>query len=84
MYNIYYSLADSEWQGQERNVVADTVIEAYMEAVRLIREVLSTNGVEFLVVGEMEFVIWAFGKCKGYLAIKEHGPKTSAPDLCGG
>ena len=81
MYNIYYSLAGSDWQGQERDIVADTEIQAFMEAVRLVREVLSTGEVELLMVGEMEFVIWGFGKCQGYLTIKQVNPKTSVQDL---
>ena len=76
MFNIYWSVRDEGWQGHERNVVCDTAIQAFSVAVKLVREALSTNEVDLLIVGRMEFVIWAFGKCKGYLSITEHSPKT--------
>ena len=76
MYNIYYSLADADWHGHDREVVADTAVQAFMEAVRLVREVLATRDFELLMVGEMEFVIWACHKCKGFLSVKEVGPET--------
>ncbi len=76
MYNIYYSLADNNWQGQERNVCCDTAIQAFSVAVKLVREALSAMEVDLVIVGRMEYVIWAFGKCKGYLSITEHSPKT--------
>ncbi len=81
MYNIYYSLKDSGWVGVDFETTAETAVKAFMCAVREIRTVLMTRDVEFLLVGEMEFVIWAFGTCKGFLAITMLGQKTSAPDL---
>jgi len=81
MYKIYYSLASTEWQGVEFESDASTPVKAFMCAVREVRRVLATMEVEFLPVDEMEFVIWAFGKCKGFLAITELGPETSVQDL---
>jgi len=71
MYNIYYSLSDADWQGYDVTSKATTTIKAFMDAVHIVRQVLSTKDVEFLCVGEMEFVIWAFGTCKGFLAVTE-------------
>ena len=76
MYNIDYRMVDNNWQSQERHVVVDSEIEAFMQAVYLMRQLLSTTEVELLLVGEMEYVIWAFGKCKGFLSIKQVNPKT--------
>jgi len=84
MYNIYYSMKDSGWDDNNRRVVADTILQAFMEAARIVRELLSTREVEFLPVSQTEFVIWAFGTCKGYLQVKEVGPETSAQGLGGG
>jgi len=81
MYNIYYSLVSTEWEGVDFETNANTPVKAFMCAVREIRTVLSTMEVQFLPVDEMEFVIWAFGKCKGFLAITEIGPETSVQDL---
>jgi len=74
MYNIYYSLADSDWQGYNIESHGDTVIKAFMDAVRAVRKALSTTAIEFLPVGEMEFVIWSQGKCKGFLSVTEQEP----------
>ena len=76
MYNIYYSLADSEWEGHDLKTDAHTSVRAFMDAVREIRRLLNTMDVEFLPVGDMEFVLWLDGACKGYLSITECGPKT--------
>jgi len=83
MYNIYYSLASTEWDGIEFDTNANTAVKALFCAAREIRTRLMTMEIELLPVGEMEFVIWAKGKCQGYLAITEIGPVTSAPDLEG-
>ena len=84
MYNIYWSLRDNNWEGYERNVGCDTVIQAFWAAVKLVREALSTKEIEFLPIDDMDFVIWADGKCKGYLSITERGPKPSVQSTIGG
>ncbi len=84
MYNIYYSMKDAGWEGVEFVTNVNTVIKAFMCAVSEIRTVLMSTKVEFLVVGEMEFVIWAFGTCKGFLSIKKVGPVISEQGLEGG
>jgi len=84
MYNIYYSLADSGWESHDITSDANTVVKAFMDAVREMWSVLSTKELEFLPVGEMEFVVWGYGKCKAFLAITEIGPETSAQGLEGG
>jgi len=76
MYNIYISLARDNWHGVEFNTDVNTPVKAFMVAVREIRTMLATMEVEFLPIDEMEFVIWAFGKCKGFLAVTAIGPKT--------
>jgi len=76
MYNIYYSLGTAVGEGVEFETNANTPVKAFMVAVREIRTVLATMEVEFLPVGEMEFVVWAFGKCKGFLSVQKVGPKT--------
>jgi len=76
MYSIYYSLSDSDWQGVEFTTNVNTQVKAFMVAVKEMRRVLATKAVEFLIVDEMEFVVWAYGTCKGFLRITECGPKT--------
>lgn len=76
MYNIYWSMSESDWHGQDRNVGADTIIQAFWLGVHIIREVLATRDFYFLLITNTEFVIWSQGRCKGFITIKQVGPKT--------
>ena len=77
MYNIYYNIDVGEGEGIQFVADVNTSVKAFMVAVKEMRRVLSTQAVEFLCIGEMEFVLWAYGKCAGYLSIKEVGPDVS-------
>ncbi len=81
MFNIYWSVRDEGWQGHERNVGADTIIQAFSAAAKLVREALSITEIEFLPVGDYDFVVWADGRCKGYVSITEHSPKPKVEGL---
>lgn len=76
MYNISYSMKDAGWEAVEFETNADTLIKAFMCAVREIRTVLMSKEVEFLPISDTEFVIWLQGKCRGYLEVNEVGPTT--------
>ena len=71
MYNIYYNLDKIGTPGHNVKSSADTVVKAFMDAVREMRRVLTTERVELLPVSETEFVIWAYDYPQGYLQITE-------------
>ena len=76
MYNIDFTLADSNWQVYEIEVDTDTMNDALMAAYMEIDKVLQTETFEVIRVSDSEFQIWAFGVFNGYLSIKQVNPKT--------
>ncbi len=76
MFDIYISFAHDNWDGYEMESDDSVILLAFMVAVKEIRRVLKTTEIELLAVGEMEFVIWCQGRCKGFLSVQERGPKT--------
>ena len=82
MYNIYYNLYHCGTDGYKFDSSAKTIVDAFMDAIREMRKVLSTSKVELVPLNDTEFVIWAFGIPQGYLSINEVGPKTQELGLC--
>jgi len=71
MYNIYYNLEEFGSSGHTIQSSGDTMIKAFMDAIREMRRVLTCTKVELLPVNETEFVVWAYDLPQGYLSITE-------------
>jgi hypothetical protein len=84
MFSIDLRLDVRTW-GQEGYLVdVDDKILAYVSAMRTVKRRLETTEIDFLPLGNDQYIIWAYGKCQGLMIIKEVGQETSAPVLGGG
>ena len=53
---------------------------AYMSAIQNVKHQLQTNTIDFVPIEGGEYLIWAYGKCQGTMAVKEVDPETEAQD----
>jgi hypothetical protein len=84
MYNLRYLVVREGWEPHDIEVDQDNIVLVYTYAIRLVKEAANIIALDFIPLGDGEYLIWGQGKCQGYMSIKEVGQRTSAPVVEGG
>lgn len=74
MFQIDLRLTIGNWKAEGYQLEVDNVVLAYISAIRTVKRRLDIVAVDFLPLGNQQYVIWADGKCQGFLAISEYVP----------
>lgn len=70
MFNITIRLSIRDWELQEYNVEANEIVSAYVSAIRAVKRWLHIEDVDFLPLGDNQYIIWAEKKCQGFMSIQ--------------
>lgn len=80
MYTIDIRLKADDWKKVIFDTQAEYVLIAHIVALQEARRKIGIKDVEFLPLGNMEYVIWAEKACQGFLAIIDNGPLPLTED----
>lgn len=84
MFSVQFLLVCEGWIPRNITVSSLAMTLAYVSVVRMIKQRTGIGDLDFLPLGNNEYIIWGQGRCQGYMSIKEAGQETSAQDLGGG
>ncbi len=84
MFNVRFLLVCQDWKVRDIAINQPSLTLAYRSSIRMIKELTDMGTLDFLPLGNEEYVIWGQGKCQGYMGIKEAGLEISVPVLDGG
>lgn len=69
MYTIDIRIKADDWHKDTFNTEADYMLTAHLIALATARKRIGIKELDFLPLGNMEYVIWGQGTCLGFLAI---------------
>lgn len=84
MYNIRFLLVLEDWQVRNIAINEPNATLVYASVVRVIKQRTGMMDLDFLPLGNEEYLIWGQGRCQGYMSIKAVGPEILVPDSEGG
>lgn len=77
MFNVRWLLICDDWQERNIGISTNDLALAYVSAIRMIKQRTGIATLDFLPLGNDEYLIWGQKTCQGYMAIKEE-PATVA------
>ena len=80
MFTVKIRLVVDDWHKHSFHTDNTNEVLAYVTTIRKLKEYTYIKTLDFIPLGNGEYIIWGQGKCQGYMAIKEVGPETSEPD----
>lgn len=81
MYTIDIRLKADDWQINTFATKAEDMLTVCLIAFAEVKRRVKMENVEFLPVGNLEYVIWAEKACQGFLAIIDNGTLPLSEDL---
>jgi len=78
MFDIKIRLAYQNWGEYAYGIDRSDMALAYVSAIRTVKAKLLMDTVDFIALGSGEYIIWADGKCQGYMSIKKIDPEPEA------
>lgn len=71
MFKVDIRLVKDDWKCDPYEVDSMDLLNVCMVAFSECRRRVGIQGLDILPLGQMEFVLWADGACRGYLGIKD-------------
>lgn len=84
MFKIKIRLGVDGWHSHDFDMEEDELALAYTVTIQKVKHIVQIQALDFIPLGDGEYIVWGNGICQGYMAIKEVGPETSEPDSGGG
>jgi len=71
MWSITHSLISNNWKPWDMILEKADITSAYLSAIRAVKHELQMREVDFLPLGNGEYIVWAHGKCQGFMVVVE-------------
>lgn len=71
MYKLMFLLGQEDGEAQVVKIPRNDLALAYVDAIRIIKCVLGVSVLDFLPIGNDQYIIWGQGKYQGFMRIKD-------------